>query len=91
MSFTAIQRMTRGTLARPVLGNHPNRRLGYVVAAFVAITPTFPGLEDRTLWAPMAPAILLAIQSRLPRGEDAAEHAQERAEERVDEPADQRG
>ena len=54
------------TLARPVLGNHPNRRLCYVVAAFVAITPTFPGLEDRTLWAPMAPAILLAIQSRLP-------------------------
>lgn len=54
------------TLARPVLGNHPNRRLCYVVAAFVAITPTFPGLEDRTLWAPIAPAILLAIQSRLP-------------------------
>jgi len=71
------------TLARPVLGNHPNRRLCYVVAAFVAITPTFPGLEDRTLWAPMAPAILLAIQSRLPRGEGAEEHA--------DEPVDQRG
>ncbi|WP_182377824.1 O-antigen ligase family protein [Nocardioides sp. WS12] len=53
------------TLARPIIGNHPNRRLGYVVWAFIAITPTFPGLEDRTLWVPMAPAILLAIQVRM--------------------------
>lgn len=52
------------TLARPIIGHHPNRRLGYVVWAFIALTPTFPGLEDRTLWVPMAPAILLAIQSR---------------------------
>ena len=53
------------TLGRPIFGRHPNRRLCYVVAAFVAITPTFPGLEDRTLWVPMAPAILLAVQARL--------------------------
>lgn len=52
------------TLARPIIGTHPNRRLGYVVWAFIAITPTFPALDDRTLWAPVAPAILLAIQSR---------------------------
>ncbi|MFW6870172.1 O-antigen ligase family protein [Nocardioides sp. CPCC 206347] len=56
------------TLARPIIGNHPNRRLGYVVWAFIAITPTFPGLEDRTLWVPMAPAILLAIQARMTSG-----------------------
>lgn len=52
-------------LARPLFGDHPHRRLGYVVWAFIAITPTVPGLEDRTLWVPMAPAILLAVQSRL--------------------------
>ncbi|MCX6399653.1 MAG: hypothetical protein NTX33_06975 [Propionibacteriales bacterium] len=61
------------TLARPIIGNHPNRRLGYVVWAFIALTPTFPGLEDRTLWVPMAPAILLAIQSRM--GADRSEPA----------------
>lgn len=53
------------TLAKPIIGHHPNRRLGYVVWAFIAITPTFPALEDHTLWVPMAPAILLAIQTRL--------------------------
>ncbi|WP_156391683.1 MULTISPECIES: O-antigen ligase family protein [unclassified Nocardioides] len=52
-------------LARPLFGHHPNRRLGYVVWAFIAITPTVPGLEDRTLWVPMSLTILLAIQSRL--------------------------
>lgn len=52
------------TLARPIIGNHPNRRIGYTVWAFIAITPTFPGLEDRTLWIPMAAALLLAIQAR---------------------------
>lgn len=51
------------TLARPIIGDHPNRRLGYVVWAFIAITPTFPALEDHTLWVPMAPAILLALRS----------------------------
>jgi O-antigen ligase len=58
------------TLARPIIGHHPNRRLGYVVWAFIALTPTFPGLEDRTLWVPMAPAILLAIQSRRGAGDE---------------------
>jgi hypothetical protein len=51
------------TLARPIIGSHPHRRLAYVAWAFIAITPTFPALDDRTLWVPMAPAILLAIQS----------------------------
>ena len=52
------------TLARPIIGTHPNRRLSYVAWAFIAITPTFPGLDDRTLWVPLAPVILLAVQTR---------------------------
>lgn len=73
------------TLARPIIGDHPNRRIGYIVAAFVAITPTFPALEDRTLWVPMAPAILLAIQSR--RGARDNEATAEPAAAAVEDPA----
>jgi O-antigen ligase len=51
-------------MARPIIGNHPNRRLAYLAWAFIAITPTVPALEDRTLWVPLAPVILLAMNMR---------------------------
>lgn len=69
------------TLARPIIGNHPQRRLAYIAWAFIAITPTVPGLEDRTLWLPLSLVILLALREplalnrarsrpALPRGSD---------------------
>ncbi|KRC53911.1 MULTISPECIES: O-antigen ligase family protein [unclassified Nocardioides] len=64
------------TLARPIIGNHPNRRIGYAVWAFIAITPTFPALEDHTLWVPMAPAILLAVRAGSGGREDGDEAAE---------------
>ena len=66
------------TLARPIIGNHPNRRIAYLVWAFIAITPTVPALEDRTLWVPMAPAILLAMNMRHERDRDRPETTPER-------------
>ncbi|MBU2695718.1 hypothetical protein ABFU82_15335 [Nocardioides sp. WV_118_6] len=57
-------------MARPIIGNHPRRRLTYVAWAFIAITPTVPALEDRTLWVAMAPAILVAMNMRRLRPDD---------------------
>ncbi|WP_408898099.1 O-antigen ligase family protein [Nocardioides sp. R1-1] len=57
-------------LARPIIGTHPNRRIAYLAWAFIAITPTVPALEDRTLWVPMAPVILLAMNMRKERDTD---------------------
>lgn len=57
-------------MARPIIGNHPNRRIAYLAWAFIAITPTVPALEDRTLWVPMAPVILLAMNMRKERDSD---------------------
>lgn len=50
------------TFARPIIGHHPERRLAYVAWAFIAITPTVPALEDRTLWVPFALGILVALR-----------------------------
>ncbi|GAA1503828.1 O-antigen ligase family protein [Nocardioides humi] len=67
-------------MARPIIGTHPNRRIAYLAWAFIAITPTVPGLEDRTLWVPMAPVILLAMNMRRERddGDDGPDTAEPR-------------
>jgi O-antigen ligase len=48
-------------LARPLLGNHPERRLAYFAWIFIIIGPAVPGLTDRSMLLPMALAILPAI------------------------------
>lgn len=50
--------------ARPLFGNHPRRRLAYVAWGFLAITPTVPALDDRTLWLPMVLVTLLALETQ---------------------------
>lgn len=50
------------TLARPIFGPHPHRRLAYLAWAFIAVSPTVPGIEDRTLWLPLSLVILLALR-----------------------------
>lgn len=73
------------TMARPIIGTHVNRRIGYLVWAFIAITPTVPALEDRTLWVPMAPAILLAMGMRPDRdGTGDADGTETEGEDDVD-------
>lgn len=48
-------------LARPLLGNHPERRLAYLAWVFIIIGPAVPGLTDRTMLLPMGLAILPAL------------------------------
>ena len=48
-------------LARPLLGDHPQRRLAYFTWIFVIIGPVVPGLTDRSMLLPMALGILAAM------------------------------
>jgi len=48
-------------LARPLLTQHPERRLAYLAWVFIIIGPAVPGLTDRTMLLPMGLAILPAI------------------------------
>lgn len=45
-------------LARPLFSHHPLRRLSYMAWAFIGVAPALPGLWDRTLWVPLALAVL---------------------------------
>jgi hypothetical protein len=56
-------------LTRPLLGNHPLRRLSYVPWAFIVAGSTFPGIVDRTVAVPMALVILAAVA--VPRAPEA--------------------
>lgn len=47
--------------ARPVLTNHPLRRLSYLPWLFLVVGITFPGIVDRTIAVPMAISMLAAI------------------------------
>lgn len=49
------------TLARPLLGFHPARRLSYTVWAYVGFGATIPSLYDRGIWAPVSLSILAAL------------------------------
>lgn len=42
------------SLARPMFGNSPYRRLAYVAVAFVAFGVTAPSLTDRSMWLAMS-------------------------------------
>lgn len=53
------------TLARPLFGEHPHRRLGYLAWAYVGLMATVPTLDNRTIWLPLSLAFLVA----LPRAE----------------------
>lgn len=49
-------------LARPLFSAAPDRRLAFAVWAFIGIGAAAPGLQDRTLWVPMVPAVIAALQ-----------------------------
>lgn len=49
-------------VARPLFGSGPQRRLGYLVWAFIGLSPAIPSLWDRALWVPMSLAILAAVR-----------------------------
>ncbi len=55
-----------GTLARPLFGTHPERRLAWLAWAVLGVAAALPGLWDRTLWVPASLAILPALRSELP-------------------------
>jgi hypothetical protein len=68
------------TLARPLFFDHPLRRLGYLPWAFIGICPALPGLWDRTIWVPMALAILPALRGPTPAaGKNAVQRSDARA------------
>ena len=46
------------TLARPLFGHHPLRRLSYATWAYVGLMPAVPVLDNRTLWLPVSLAAL---------------------------------
>ena len=48
-------------LTRPLVSNHPLRRLSYLPWTFIVAGATIPGLVDRTNAVPMALAILAAV------------------------------
>jgi len=50
------------TLALPLFGGGIDRRLAYTAWAYIGLGPTVPGLEDRTLWVPLALAMLAAVR-----------------------------
>ena len=50
--------MVMFVLSRTLLTNHVHRRLGYLPVAFVGMVPALPGIWDRTMWVPIALAIL---------------------------------
>ena len=52
--------MVLTSLARPLFGQHVRRRMAYLSWAFIAITPTVPWLDDRTLWVPLSLVVLIA-------------------------------
>lgn len=55
-----------GTLAKPLFGTHPDRRLAWLAWAVLGVAAALPGLWDRTLWVPASLAILPALRSELP-------------------------
>ncbi|HSX66827.1 hypothetical protein [Nocardioides sp.] len=67
-----------GTLARPLFGDHPQRRLAWMAWAVVGIAAALPGLWDRTIWVPVSLAILPTL---LPSADPRRETAQESSPE----------
>ncbi|GAB2779392.1 hypothetical protein GCM10027020_36100 [Nocardioides salsibiostraticola] len=50
-------------LARPLFGFHEHRRLGYLVWAFLGVAVGLPEIWDRTIWVPLALAVIPALES----------------------------
>ena len=55
--------MVMYVLCRPLIGNHPYRRLAYLPVAWLGIAPALPGLFDRTMWVAISLSILAVITS----------------------------
>ena len=54
------------SLAKPLFSRVPLRRLSYTAWAFIGFAWTTPGIIDRTLWVPMALALLAALKPEAP-------------------------
>ncbi|TNM44118.1 O-antigen ligase family protein [Nocardioides albidus] len=51
------------TLARPLFGEGPHRRLSYATWGYLGFGATIPSLYDRGIWAPVSLAMLAALWS----------------------------
>jgi O-antigen ligase len=63
-------------LARPMFGSHPQRRLVYLVWAYIGLMPTVPFLDNRTLWVPLSVAFLVAVRAESREPSEAARKPQ---------------
>jgi hypothetical protein len=48
-------------MTRPLIMEHPHRRLAYLPLAWVGMAPALPSLYDRTMWVPVSLSILVVI------------------------------
>lgn len=58
------------TFVRPLLSEHPLRRLAYLPVAAIMLAATAPSAIDRTTWLPMTLAILPVIDVLVPRRDE---------------------
>jgi hypothetical protein len=65
-------------MSRPLIMEHPHRRLAYLPLAWVGMAPALPSLYDRTMWVPVSLSILVVI-SGWPDGEQPVEEIEEPA------------
>jgi hypothetical protein len=65
-------------MSRPLIMEHPHRRLAYMPLAWVGMAPALPSLYDRTMWVPVSLSILVVI-SGWPDGEQPVEEIEEPA------------
>lgn len=45
-------------MTRPLILEHPHRRLGYLPLAWIGMAPALPSLYDRTMWVPVSLCVL---------------------------------
>ncbi len=53
--------VTLFVLSRPLVTDHPHRRLCYLPVAFIGMGPALPSIFDRTMWVPISLCILTVI------------------------------
>ena len=68
--------MVMYVLCRPLIGNHPYRRLAYLPVAWLGIAPALPGLFDRTMWVPISLSMLAVIKSDDASPEDSSDEGE---------------
>jgi hypothetical protein len=71
--------MVMYVLCRPLIGNHPYRRLAYLPVGWLGIAPALPGLFDRTMWVPISLSMLAVIKSDTSPDDGEADDAEPQA------------